>query len=174
MTLQELWDLFPISLIDHKSEWEEWTVTEIDYLSDLLRGYQPVISHIGSTALPEIKAKPIIDILVEIPENTDLNNARSVMLNAGYICMSQSEKRLSFNKGYTPQGYAEKVFHIHFHYRGDNDEIAFRDFLLSHHDSAKEYETLKISLLARYRNNRDGYTKAKSDFVRQILLMAKQ
>ena len=64
-------------------------------------------------------------------------------------------------------------FHIHIHTIGDNDEICFRDYLLTHPKAAKEYEALKLSLLPQYRNDRDGYTKAKSDFVRKIISLSK-
>ncbi len=86
--------------------------------------------------------------------------------------MSVSENRMSFNKGYTPEGYAEKVFHIHFHRMGDNHEIQFRDYLLCHDEIAKEYEALKVGLMARYGKNRDAYTAAKSEFVKRVVLLA--
>ena len=88
--------------------------------------------------------------------------------------MSASDKRMSFNKGYTPEGYAERVFHIHFHLTGDNDEIRFRDYLIAHPDIAKEYEGLKLSLLPRFKHNRDAYTEAKTDFVRRICGLARK
>lgn len=91
------------------------------------------------------------------------------MEDEGYICMSESACRMSFNKGYTPDGYAEKVFHIHFHISGDHDEVYFRDWLTSHPADAKEYEELKLSLLPRYRHDRDGYTEAKTAFIRRII-----
>ena len=53
--------------------------------------------------------------------------------------MSESRDRISFNKGYTEDGFAEKVFHLHLRYRGDNGELYFRDFLIEHPDVAKEY-----------------------------------
>ena len=84
--------------------------------------------------------------------------------------MSVSDSRMSFNKGYTPAGYADKVFHVHFH--GDNDEIRFRDYLIAHPEVAKEYEILKLSLLPKYKNDRDGCTEAKSGFVRQTIKRA--
>lgn len=52
---------------------------------------------------------------------------------------------------------------------GDNDEIAFRNYLNSNPDVAKEYEKLKLSLLPKYRNDRDGYTESKSEFVKGII-----
>ena len=88
--------------------------------------------------------------------------------------MSESDSRISFNKGYTPTGYADRVFHIHFHRIGDNDEIRFRDYLIVHPEVAKEYERLKQSLLPKYKNDRDGYTDSKTMFIQSILQLAKQ
>lgn len=88
--------------------------------------------------------------------------------------MSESRDRISFNKGYTEDGFAEKVFHLHLRYRGDNDELYFRDFLIEHPDVAKEYESLKMLLAKRYKYNRDEYTRAKSDFVLSCTNKAKK
>lgn len=173
MTLRELWELFPIVLVDHQSQWKDCATKEIIILKHILAEFGPEINHIGSTAIPSIKAKPIIDILVELPIDIPFQQVIDVMLHAGYIMMSSSATRLSFNKGYTPDGYAEEVFHIHVHRYGDNDEIYFRDYLISHPASAREYESLKMSLLPHYRNDRDGYTAAKSQFVSTITALAK-
>lgn len=173
MTLAELWQLFPIVLTPHQPQWKDWAKEEIVRISTLLSEYSPTVNHIGSTAIPGIQAKPIIDILVEIHPDSCWQRIKEAMETAGYICMSSSGIRMSFNKGYTPHGYADKVFHIHIHAIGDNDEICFRDYLLTHPKAAKEYEALKLSLLPQYRNDRDGYTEAKSDFVRNIIRLAK-
>ncbi len=173
MTLEELWELFPIVLSSHNPHWTEWAKEETATLSTLLSGFDKRITHVGSTAIPGIMAKPIVDILVEIPAETDREEIRHRMESAGYICMSESDERMSFNKGYTPEGYAEQVFHIHFHPSGDNDEVHFRDYLIAHPDVAMEYERLKLSLLPRYKHNRDAYTEAKTDFVRRISDLAK-
>lgn len=173
MTLEELWVLFPITLEYHNQYWKKWAEAEIEHLSSLLSEFCTRISHIGSTAIPGIYAKPIIDVLVEIPGCSNWNEIRKIMETAGYICMATSENRMSFNKGYTPYGYAEKVYHIHFHKYGDNDEIFFRDYLITHPEAAKEYEQLKISLLPKFRHNRDGYTEAKTQFVKEILARRK-
>lgn len=172
MTLAELWELFPIVLAAYNPDWSEWANEEIINLSALLKDYCPIINHIGSTAIPNIQAKPIIDILVEFNPDIDWVRIKEKMGTAGYICMSISDSRMSFNKGYTLAGYAEKVFHIHFHRIGDNDEIRFRDYLIAHPEVAKEYEKLKLSLLPKYRNDRDGYTEAKSEFVRRTIKQA--
>ena len=169
MTLEELWKLFPITLTQYNPQWKRWAEKEILLLSRLLANYNPTINHTGSTAIPGIVAKPIVDILVEIPNNCDWSDIKDLLEQAGYICMSDCEDRMSFNKGYTPEGYANKVFHIHIHNLGDNDEIVFRDYLIQHPTEAKEYEQMKLSLLPKFKNDRDGYTSAKSDFINSII-----
>lgn len=169
MTLEELWELFPIVLTPHNPQWSVWAEKEMRLLSSLLVKYHPIISHIGSTAIPDIQAKPIVDILVEVSPEIEWQPIIERLERNGYICMSESGTRISFNKGYTHAGYADKVFHVHVHRIGDNDEILFRDYLIAHPESAKEYETLKLSLLPEYRNNRDGYTEAKTEFVKKIV-----
>lgn len=173
MTQEELWELFPIVLTPHQRQWGDNAKKEIALLSQLLYDYTPAINHIGSTAIPDIHAKPIIDILIEISPDTDWLPIKNMMETNGYICMSYSDRRMSFNKGYTPEGYADNVFHIHFHPIEDNDEICFRDYLITHPDIAKEYERLKLGLLPEYKHNRDGYTKAKTEFIKMVVNLAK-
>ena len=173
MTLEELWQLFPIYLTEHQSCWKEWYSDEEALLKNALSSTER-ISHIGSTAIPSIWAKPIIDILVEIPEESNLMVYKEFIISNGYICMSQSENRLSFNKGYTENGFAERVFHLHLRYAGDNSELYFRDYLIEHSDVAKKYEELKLGLWKEYEHNRDGYTNAKTEFVQKYTEEAKR
>lgn len=175
MSLEELWELFPITLCEHRDCWFEWFEEERGHLMSLLDKVAPIIiSHIGSTAVPGIYAKPIIDILIEFPDKVTMQRARTVLVENHYSCMSDKENRISLNKGYTESGYAEKVFHIHLRLKNDNVEIQFRDYLRSNPNVALEYERLKISLLPEFRNNRDAYTAAKTDFVTRISNLAKQ
>lgn len=172
MTLEELWELFPIQLVEHKQEWGNWALEEINFLHDILGAYQPIINHIGSTAISGIKAKEIIDILVELSLANHKAEIIKLMEGYGYILMKESDQRLSFNKGYTIHGYAKKVYHIHFHERGDNKELLFRDYLIQHKDMAKEYESLKLKLLNVHKNDRDAYTNAKTGFINMVLKLA--
>lgn len=82
--------------------------------------------------------------------------------------------RISLNKGYTENGFAEKVFHIHIVSDGDTDEIYFRDYLNAHPDVAKQYEKLKLALWEEYEHDRDAYTRAKTEFVKKYTALAKQ
>lgn len=168
MTLEELWQLFPIILTEHNEHWRDWYLEEHDRLLKILPS-DAIINHIGSTAIAGIWAKPIIDILVEVPDTDDFDAVARDIGQNGYICMSHSDSRISFNKGYTEQGFAERVFHLHLRHKGDNDELFFRDYLNAHPDIAHEYEQLKLSLWKQYEHDRDGYTEAKTEFVRKVV-----
>lgn len=172
MTLEELWQLFPIFLTDPNPNWKAWFREEKEHLLNCL-SVPSVITHIGSTAINNIKAKPIVDILLEIPRETDMHALIPAIRQAGYILMSESENRLSFNKGYTEEGFAEKVFHLHVRHSGDNAEIAFRDHMNKHPDKAKAYERLKMSLCEIYKYNRDEYTNQKTELVHRFTEEAK-
>lgn len=173
MTLEELWELFPISLSEHMTYWNEWYTEEEKRISALFPHIKYRMNHIGSTAINDIWAKPIIDILMEIPNDISMETIKQTLLCNGYICMSENEKRISFNFGYTNEGFAEKVYHLHLRYMGDNDELYFRDYLNDHPQIAKQYEELKLSLWKKYEHDRDGYTLAKEAFVTQRTETAK-
>lgn len=171
MSLEELWTLFPIILSPYESCWEDWYEEERRSIAPLLPGAR--ISHIGSTAIPRIQAKPIVDILIEIPPDASIAEMRERLEDSGWICMRAAENRASLNKGYTPQGYARRVFHIHLRYEGDNDELYFRDYMNDHPALAEAYEKLKLSLWKKYEHDRDAYTGAKSTFIQKYTSLAK-
>lgn len=174
MSLKELWELFPIILVEHQDYWTEWYEEEILFLSTSLPKEQIVrINHIGSTAIKGIWAKPIVDILMEIKTDSNIEQVKDILISNGYICMSQNEHRMSFNKGYTESGFSEKVFHLHLRYLGDNDELYFRDYLNININTAREYETLKLKLWEKYKYDRDEYTKQKTRFVTEYTKLAK-
>jgi len=175
MSLEELWQLFPIFLREHQDEWKDWYAEERLLLLSFLPEHQIVrLSHIGSTSVETIWAKPIVDILLEIPKETDMVVMRDLLLQNGYLLMSESQGRMSFNKGYTPSGFAERVFHLHLRYEGDHDELYFRDYLQEHPAVAEDYEKLKLSLWKQYEHNRDAYTEAKTEFIKNYTEKAKK
>lgn len=175
MSLEELWQLFPIFLREHQLEWKDWYEEERLRLLSFLPEHQIVcLSHIGSTSVETIWAKPIVDIMLEIPIETDMAIIRDLLLQNGYLLMSESQGRMSFNKGYTPSGFAKRVFHLHLRYAGDHDELYFRDYLQEHPAVAKDYEQLKLSLWKQYEHNRDAYTDSKTDFIKKYTKEAKK
>ena len=175
MSLEELWQLFPIFLREHQAAWKDWYEAERLRLLSFLPEHQIVrLSHIGSTSVKTIWAKPIVDILLEIPKETDMKVMKDLLLQNGYLLMSESQGRMSFNKGYTLSGFAERVFHLHLRYEGNHDELYFRDYLQEHPVVAKDYEKLKLSLWKQYEHNRDAYTEAKTDFIKNYTEEAKE
>lgn len=175
MTLEELWELFPISLTEHKDCWAEDYRAMEAYLRSELSGIPIVrISHIGSTAIASIWAKDIVDILVEVASTENLEAAAKAIEKIGFTKMSSSEDRYSFNWGYTEDGFAEKVYHLHLRATGDNDELYFRDYLNEHPLCAKEYEALKLDLWKKFEHDRDGYTGAKTAFIKKYTEEAKK
>ncbi len=172
LSLEELWKLFPIYFVDSNAKFEKQFSEEKENLSLLLGDYAKRISHIGSTAIKNIKTKSIVDILVEI-DFANKDNVKEILLNNNYILMHESFDKISFNKGYTANGYADRVFHIHIKKFGDCDELYFRDYLNDNDETAKEYEQLKEELYNKYNPNRDLYTAGKSDFVKAVTESAK-
>ena len=123
----------------------------------------------GSRAI----AGKIVDILVEAPHASHAT-IKEILEQNDYICMAQRENRSDFNKGYLPQGFAERVFHLHLRVPGDNDEIYFRDYLNNHPEIAHQYEELKLALWKPYEHDRDGYTAAKTEFVKKYTQLARR
>lgn len=176
MSLEELWDLFPIIFVNNNSKYEEQYKEEERNLKVLLNDYIIRISHIGSTSIKNIKTKPIVDILIEVSDYNNIGSIKEKLLKNNYLCMNEDleKNRISFNKGYTINGYDNKVFHIHIKKYKDCDELYFRDYLNDNYDCAKEYEKLKLRLYEKYKPNRDLYTEFKTDFVVRTVKLARK
>ncbi|MFA7073899.1 MAG: GrpB family protein [Endomicrobiaceae bacterium] len=177
MSLEELWRLFPIKLSSYNPEWKEWYAHEESLIIKII-GKENIqrINHIGSTSVEGLISKPTIDILIEIQKNTDTKKLTASMKNSGYIFDPQPKNpppHMMFMKGYTENGFEEKVFHIHIRYSGDWNELYFRDYLKKHTETARQYETLKIKLKEKFEHNRDAYTAAKTEFILKITFLAK-
>ncbi len=173
LSLEELWELFPITFVGHSENFKTVYLQEEAVLKSLIGDYIIRISHIGSTSIKNITTKPIVDILIEIDlENRDV--IKDILLKNNYILMNESADRISFNKGYTINGYADSVFHIHIKKYRDCDELYFRDYLNDNPDKAKEYEKLKSELYDKFKPNRDLYTSGKTEFVSEIVSLAKE
>ncbi len=176
LSLEELWALFPIILKEHNPDYKAWYEEEKQQIISKVKPENLIrISHIGSTAVKGLTAKPIVDILLEIDGACGVSAIIEVLKTLGWRLMSQEDDpvKLSFNKGYTPEGFADRVYHLHVRYFGNWSELYFRDFLIAHPDVAGEYERLKLKLWKQYEHDRDGYTEAKTDFVKRYSDMAK-
>lgn len=174
VTDEERARLFPVILSPYNPAWPQWFSEEKEILLRLIGPDNIVrVSHYGSTSVPGLMAKPTVDILLEIAEGTDIKGLIASLPYPEYIClnpptMPSEPPHLVFLKGYTSTGFAEKVYHIHVRYPGDWNELHFRDYLITHPETAAEYAALKSRLLKDFKYNRDGYTEAKAAFIRAI------
>lgn len=178
MTLEELWELFPIILKEHNTYYKDWyEIEKQELLNCIDRKNIMRINHIGSSAVEGLISKPTVDILLEIDNETDIEQLTSILTQNGWGLMSSQKNpylQLSFNKGYTKEGFAEKVYHLHIRYYDNWNELYFKDYLIEHKEVADEYGKLKLGLLEKYEHNRDGYTNAKSDFISKYTKKAKE
>jgi GrpB-like predicted nucleotidyltransferase (UPF0157 family) len=137
--------------------------------------------HCGSTAVPGLPAKPIIDMLVEV---TDLDETRRVIAplleGQGYDYFwrpTAGDDTPPFYAWFIKRGRdGARTHHIHMVEAGFEhwDRLLFRDYLREHPETAQEYAALKLSLSERYRNDRVAYTRAKADFIGCITMLAKR
>jgi GrpB-like predicted nucleotidyltransferase (UPF0157 family) len=127
------------------------------------------IHHVGSTAVPGLEAKPIIDILAGIP---DLETARACfgpLADLGYLYAPYLPEEMHW---FCKPHPARRTHHLHLVPSGSqryHDELAFRDRLRSDPQVAGRYASLKRELAERHRDDREGYTEAKSAFVQATL-----
>ncbi len=174
--MEELWQLFPIILSGHDPDWKKNYREEKALLEQAFGKLSVRIEHIGSTAVEGLIAKPTVDILLEVAQSASPEAVRRIAGQCNYTVMAEKaapEYRLDLCKGYTPRGFAEKVFHLHIRHPGDWDEIVFRDFLRRNPARAREYAELKTALQKRFEHDRDAYTEAKGDFIRACVKEAR-
>lgn len=130
------------------------------------------IEHVGSTAVPGLAAKPVIDIMAPVH---DLDSSRStidVLSTLGYCYWPY---RADVMHWFCKPSAAYRTHHLHVvPYCSPLwfDRLAFRDFLRAHPPVAAEYANLKYRLAKIYEFDRDGYTDAKLPFVERVLCMA--
>jgi GrpB-like predicted nucleotidyltransferase (UPF0157 family) len=129
------------------------------------------IHHIGSTAIPGLAAKPIIDILLVIRESAERARVIQGLQKLGYVHWAENPEpgRMFFVKGMPPFGTL-RTHHVHvFDDEAERKRrIAFRDYLRLHADVAREYAELKRQLAERFSNDRDAYTRGKDEFIARI------
>lgn len=144
---------------------------EHDKIESLLSSFNVVaIEHVGSTAIPGLPAKPIIDIAVGLNNFNYIEDITLVLVNSGYIFLSKRGE--STRRIFVKTNGDIRTHHIHVEeYRKNNwiNHILFRNKLLESPKLRDEYAALKIDLAEKYPNDRDRYTLEKADFIQKIL-----
>lgn len=160
-----------VKIVQYDPRWKELFETEQKRLRKLLSKEFVDIQHIGSTAVPGLSAKPVIDIAVGVMSMGNAKKYIHEIEKIGYVWRSKFgriDRHIVFAKGngVTNTNYLHLV-----KYRGKiwEDRIAFRDYLIQHATARKQYEKLKYKLAAKFSDDRESYTGQKEMFVKEIL-----
>jgi GrpB-like predicted nucleotidyltransferase (UPF0157 family) len=164
-----------VVLVAPRQDWADAYRREADVLTGLLGGNLVELHHVGSTSIPGIMAKPIIDILPVVRSLADVDLIEHEFASRGYLYRGEhglAERR--YVVGLAEDGHEHRV-HIHM-FREAHGEIArllsFRDFLRSQPVVAREYERVKVRLQALFASDRQRYQDGKSEFCETTLRRA--
>jgi GrpB-like predicted nucleotidyltransferase (UPF0157 family) len=160
----------PIELVAYQSGWPALFSAEATTLSAVLSPWLVgPIEHIGSTAVPGLMAKPIIDIMAPVRSLSESRGAIEAAASAGWVYHPYKADVMHWFCKPSP---AHRTHHLHivpidsplWRYR-----LAFRDALRSQPETAAAYAHLKLSLAQKYSLDREAYTEAKASFVAQVI-----
>ena len=159
-----------VQVISYQSCWPELFHQEATRLRSALGSAIGQVEHVGSTAVPGLSAKPIIDILVAVPS---LSVARTLIAPLEQLCYEHcpdvpAPTRLFFALG----PHTNRTHYLSLAEVGSaawHDQTAFRDYLCSHPEAVAAYATLKHQLALQFASDRTAYTAAKEHFIHTIL-----
>ena len=162
-----------VTLVPYDTTWPLEFAAEADRIERACASLPIRLEHIGSTAIPAMSAKPVIDILAGRPGNVSGDKYVAAFRQLGYEHKGAYgiPGRNYFRRG-TP-----RTHHVHLvSWSSDfwRDHLLFRDFLRANPDTAREYETIKRELAASYLFDKETYTDAKGPFVRSIVRRARR
>ena len=160
-------------LSPYDTTWPLEFAVEADRIARACRGLALRLEHIGSTSIPGLSAKPVIDVLAGRPGNVPGESYVAAFRQLGYEHKGAYgvPGRNYFRRG-TP-----RTHHVHLVSWTSTvweDHLLFRDYLRSHPETAREYETLKRELAALYIQDKERYTDAKGPFIRSIVRRARE
>ena len=159
-----------VELVPHDPEWARLFANEKKLLTETFGDIIVAIEHVGSTAIPDISAKPIIDMDVGIKSLESSAEMKEKFEQLGYEYRGNQgeEQRELFVKG--PE--TKRTHHAHVTEYGSTfwrNDLLFRDYLRSYKETAREYSELKEKLAAENKDDRYAYTERKRSFIEKIL-----
>ena len=176
-----------IALVEYDPRWPEQFAAEAARIRAALgENLVSAVEHFGSTAIPGLSAKPIIDLLVGVRSVAEAREKAVPALEAlGYAFWSDNPNpaHLFFVRGLPPHG--PRTHHIHMvepeTFRDPKNEtflfwdrLLFRDYLRAHPDEARRYETVKRDLAGRFPDDREAYTNGKTEYVSGVMQKARE
>jgi len=157
-------------LVPHDPAWAEEFGREAGAIAAALGDVLLEVHHIGSTAIPRIVAKPVIDILAVVTAAGPLDGRAPRLEALGYRGLGELgiAGRRYFRKERAP---GIRTHHVHAFAAGSPEirrHLDFRDYLRTHRDAAKAYAALKRDLARRHPGDRRAYSEGKTEFIRDI------
>ena len=162
-----------VIISDHQSEWTYVASQTISELKNIFGEYACDIQHIGSTAIPSIKAKPIIDIAAGVRSFSDLAPVLTGLEKAGW---QKKHNRFSSDLLYVREENNIRTHQLHILIYGCeqwHNYIDFRDYMNAFPEKAKAYEVLKEQLVLSCGEIQTVYTDGKQEFMRKFLAEAR-
>ena len=157
-----------VEVVPHDPKWREMFKVESNRVMDALGKNVVAVHHMGSTAIPQIYAKPIIDLLVEVKDITKVDEQKASMESLGYKVMG--EFGISGRRFFLKDNQENiRTHHIHTFTVGSDQvkrHLAFRDYMISHLEDAQSYSKLKCKLATEYPRDIDKYMDGKDGFIR--------
>lgn len=170
-----------VKLVPHNSKWEELFEKEKQLFKKTFGDTILAIEHIGSTAIPGISAKPIIDINIGVESLDVAQSMKEKFEKLGYehrpFVPGKTKDDLKWQELYVKGPEEKRTHYVHVTILGNNywkNDLLFRDFLRKNSERAKQYAELKEQLAEKYADNRETYTKNKEQFISETLEMAKK
>lgn len=170
-----------IEVVHYDSLWIAAFEKEAAVLNSVFGQRVVEMHHIGSTSVPGLDAKPIIDILVILDHTDDINSFDRAMEDVGYRvrgeCLDATIPGTPGRFYFTKETNGVRSHHVHVYAKGHweiPDKLAFRDYLRANSDKATAYGELKRRIAAQYRFDNIGYMRAKDGFVKSTLLEARR
>ncbi len=159
-----------VEVVSYNPQWKKAFFAESGQIATALATNLVVIHHIGSTAIPHIYAKPIIDFLIEVKDINLVTEQTPAMAALGYEAMGEYGLvgRRYFRKE-NPPGIRTHHVHIYEIYSPEIERhLAFRDYMIAHPEDAQQYSQLKQELAQKYPEDIEGYMDGKYEFVKRI------
>ena len=165
-----------LELMDYRDDYSEIYEEEKKELLQIYKGRISSIDHVGSTSIKNIKSKPIIDILIQTDDLEDFKKYTESNVE-GEIYTVKKEPTMGGDYLIRKEENGKVKAFIHVYKTGDMNgltSIMFRDYMNTHQEEAKRYETLKIELYEKYKDERKKYTLGKDKYIKEIIDKAMQ